>query len=586
VGTGIGTFLVSYSGLTFGGPGGLEAICVIRVDNPTGAVTFTQEFTTVGDLEDVGGVFGFPALVDAPQAGSAVRIEVNDRRALDAVWRGNRLWLTTTVSPNAANSPADVGQASAQWIALNTAAVVGPGSAAGLVALADRGVVGGEDITPGADPVTTFFPSVAVNSLGEAKVGFAASAATIFGGAYVAGRKPADAPGTVRATTTVAAGLATYIRTFDAPPCDPAGTPARNRWGDYSGISIDPTDDRIFWINNEMAIARGTPTVGGCNGRPNPEDGRWGTAWASCAFPCVAVACAPDLIVGNGFGMGSQFSFDVCFTNCGALTTTYDFTVSDTQGWCGGSASSVTLAAGATHCITVACSVPGSAMGGATNVVTLSAEPQGSPQDAATCSTTITVDGSVPVVVEAFEATSAADGVLLTWELGANWRDELLGVRLQRGDVAEGPYTDVAVELVPADQMSYRDTGVEPGRDYWYRLVIQATDGAGLAGPIHVTTGGVILSTQLFAPREPANSGPVEIRYNLAGVGESTRLEIFDVRGRRVRLLDSGRREPGTYLTTWNRLDDAGTLVGRGVYFVNLSAGGERYSAKLVLLHR
>ena len=44
--------------------GANEAVQVIRVDNPLGATTFTGEFVTVGDLEDVGGIFGFPALRD------------------------------------------------------------------------------------------------------------------------------------------------------------------------------------------------------------------------------------------------------------------------------------------------------------------------------------------------------------------------------------------------------------------------------------------------------------------------------------------------------------------------------------------
>ena len=101
VATGVGTFLVKYSGLTTGGPGGTEAIQVIRVDDPLGSPTFVgPEFVSMGDIEDLGGVFGFPALPDAPQLGSGTEIEVNDRRTLHAVWRNNSLWLTTTINPN------------------------------------------------------------------------------------------------------------------------------------------------------------------------------------------------------------------------------------------------------------------------------------------------------------------------------------------------------------------------------------------------------------------------------------------------------------------------------------------------------
>ncbi|MGB5893190.1 MAG: hypothetical protein WBG58_03360, partial [Ignavibacteriaceae bacterium] len=100
VATGVGTFLVMYDGLTFGGVGGSEAIQVVRVDDPLGSPSFSTETVTIGDIEDVGAPFGWPALVDAPQLGSATEIEVNDRRTLHAVWRNNSLWLTTTINPN------------------------------------------------------------------------------------------------------------------------------------------------------------------------------------------------------------------------------------------------------------------------------------------------------------------------------------------------------------------------------------------------------------------------------------------------------------------------------------------------------
>ncbi len=53
-------------------------------------------------------------------------------------------------------------------------------------------------------------------------------------------------------------------RTFGGP---------RNRWGDYSGISVDPSNEKFFWVFNEYALMRSdTPDAFG-------GDGRWGTAW-------------------------------------------------------------------------------------------------------------------------------------------------------------------------------------------------------------------------------------------------------------------------------------------------------------------
>jgi hypothetical protein len=65
----------------------------------------------------------------------------------------------------------------------------------------------------------------------------------------------------------VRAGEDYYIRTFGG---------GRNRWGDYSGISVDPRDERYFWVYNEYATSRGTLI--------NAEDGRWATAYARFRF--------------------------------------------------------------------------------------------------------------------------------------------------------------------------------------------------------------------------------------------------------------------------------------------------------------
>ncbi len=283
VGPGIGTFLVQYSGLTWGGPEGPEALVVIRVDDPLGVPSFSGAFVDIGDIEDIGGKYDWPALPDAPQAGTETRIEVNDRRALDAVWRNNRLWLTTTINPN---SGPDAGHTTAHWIRLDTTSWP--------PTVSDQGDIGGEDIHPSGN-VYTFFPSLAVNSAGDAKFGFAASSAAIYPGAYVTGREAGDLAGTVWLTETIRAGLDYYQRTYGSYPTD------RNRWGDYSGASLDPTDDNVFWIFNEYAITRGDGV--------SPEDGRWGTAWASCSFTPVC---------GDGVVNGADVCDDGYTDTCGA----------------------------------------------------------------------------------------------------------------------------------------------------------------------------------------------------------------------------------------------------------------------------
>ena len=75
-GSPLGTFLCGYSGVTFGGPGGIEVLQIIEVTDPLGGgggPFFTLQFVECDDIEDIGGAFGFPPLADAPQLGTALR---------------------------------------------------------------------------------------------------------------------------------------------------------------------------------------------------------------------------------------------------------------------------------------------------------------------------------------------------------------------------------------------------------------------------------------------------------------------------------------------------------------------------------
>ncbi|MCI0452833.1 MAG: T9SS type A sorting domain-containing protein [Candidatus Latescibacteria bacterium] len=244
----VGTFLLSYSGIT---DGVNEAVQVVEVTDPLGAVGgpfFVQQFVNFGNIDNTAVV----TLPDAPQAGGAPAIEVNDRRALNAVWRSNNIWTCAELIPVAG---ADAGQTTAHWWRIDT-------TANPVLVPADQGNVGAEDLGPGT---YTYYPSVMVDCELNMAVGFSASNAAIFAGAYYATRRAADAPGFIAPTDILKPGVAPYKRFFN-------GT--RNRWGDYSGLAICPNGEADFWVFNEYAGPVGTPTVGSMG----PEDGRWFTA--------------------------------------------------------------------------------------------------------------------------------------------------------------------------------------------------------------------------------------------------------------------------------------------------------------------
>jgi hypothetical protein len=275
-----GTFLVSYSGLTDGVD---EYIQIVEVTDPVGAPLLTQQFILVGNIDS--GV-AFP---DAPQSGTVRLIETNDKRALNAVWRGNSLYLCAQINP-VAPSP-DAGQSTAHWWQVATA-VPAPG-----LTLSDQGNVGAEDLGAATH---VYFPTVMVDCEYNMAMGFSASNAGIFVGAYYATRLVGDPPGTIGPTGTLALGVDWYLRTF---VCNSPAN-ARNRWGDYSGLSICPVDEATFYVYNEYAGPRGTPTGGPAQCPPPavPEEGRWHTklGWFKLKQPVSVAISRFDAFVKDG----------------------------------------------------------------------------------------------------------------------------------------------------------------------------------------------------------------------------------------------------------------------------------------------
>jgi hypothetical protein len=221
--------------------GGIDQVRVLRINNPLTAPSINEQFLALGNIDNEA-----VAIPGAPQSGTATRIDAGDRRPSDAMWRNNELWLAHTVVPP---SGVDAGQATARWIRINTSNLNSP-------VVADQGAIGGETI---ASATHTFYPNVAVNEYGHAAIGFSAAAASIFPSSYFVTRRSNDSAGSTSSPILLRSGSAFYVRTFGGD----------NRWGDYSGMAVDPVN-QCFWVYNQHANTRGTLISG--------EDGRWATA--------------------------------------------------------------------------------------------------------------------------------------------------------------------------------------------------------------------------------------------------------------------------------------------------------------------
>ncbi len=78
-------------------------------------------------------------------------------------------------------------------------------------------------------------------------------------------------------------------------------------------------------------------------------------------------------------------------------------------------------------------------------------------------------------------------------------------------------------------------------------------------------------------------SAATTIRFEVRTAGRVD-LEVFDLQGRHVKQLETGRTAAGPFSVEWDRTDDGGRRVPSGIYFMRLAVGQEVQTLRLVVL--
>ena len=187
-------------------------------------------------------------------------------------------------------------------------------------------------------------PSIAVNGLGQAVIGYTCSGPNLPASVCVSVGETAAGVTTFEAPAIAFTGTGTYYRDYcTAPGC----TNERNRWGDYSATVVDPSDSCTFWTFQQYTAQGAAGDVG----PGEAEAGNWGTRAVELTFnDCiggdlrVTKECKPDdpLLAGqtgtctilvDNLGPGS--ALDVVLTDEHVSNGTFTFgTVETTAGTC------------------------------------------------------------------------------------------------------------------------------------------------------------------------------------------------------------------------------------------------------------
>jgi hypothetical protein len=102
-----------------------------------------------------------------------------------------------------------------------------------------------EDVAMGANGYWHYYPALAIDKDNNLAITYSRSGTNEYIGAFYTSRLNSDPPG-LSGSKLLQAGKANYVKDFGG---------GRNRWGDYTGIWLDPSDQNNFWMLTEYAEA-------------------------------------------------------------------------------------------------------------------------------------------------------------------------------------------------------------------------------------------------------------------------------------------------------------------------------------------
>ncbi len=229
-----------------------------------------DEFYLVGDV-DLAAASGVPCEafscfpVDWPQAGSVEILTANDYRGQETKFRHGSLWTTQNISCNPGEGTVNC----IRWAELDPRRVR-PGVFDPVTFVLTAGTRGVRQAGVFAsDGEHRTFPSLAVNRCEDMAIGYSIGGQDIFPSIAVTGRRWFDPRGRVRREVSLKEGEVPYTSFQDD------GGQTAERWGDYSGMAIDP-NGKTFWYIGEYSRD---------NSVANPFAG-WGTFIGSFEFSC------------------------------------------------------------------------------------------------------------------------------------------------------------------------------------------------------------------------------------------------------------------------------------------------------------
>jgi hypothetical protein len=360
--------------------------------------------------------------------------------------------------------------------------------------------------TQSPDATHRWMPSIAMDGSGNIALGYSLGDGGKFPSIFYATREEGDALGTLQGEVEMWAGGGSQTATGA-------------RWGDYSSMELDPSDDCTFWYTTEYLATTspagwqtriGAFTIPGCGGPPNDA-------------PVVTITSPAD---GSSSDIGTNVSFagTASDTEDGDLTANLSWTSSiDGTIGSGGSFSTSTLSLGA-HIITASVTDSGGKSGSDTINITVVDPNSNGPQNAvydgglgvpacsiagSSCDSTSLVDGRANLGPEPNQPNTldgCADGTSGVYHSDES-NDRIVVSTLDNADFEEG-----ATVQIDATVWAW-NTGSEDSLDLYYAADANSPSWVYITTLTTPTGGAQTLSTTYTLPNGSLQAVRAAFRY-------------------------------------------------------------------------
>jgi hypothetical protein len=193
-----------------------------------------------------------------------------------------------------------------------------------------------------------------------------------------------------------------------------------------------------------------------------------------------------------------------------------------------------------------------------------------------------------PVELTTFNGTALENCIELVWETASETNNA--GFELERRVKGQGTWTAVGFveghgNSKTRQYYTMADYDVVPGKTYLYQLRQVDNDGTISCDKSKIVEVTFDYNGEMQLSQNAPN--PVNYRTSISfELTETTdyKVEVIDMYGRLIKVLDEGNKPAGTYKTEWYADDTNGDAVVNGTYLYRLTAGDKVITNKMTVL--